>query len=687
MLVKDPYFFNRDVSWLGFNYRVLLEAADESVPLLERLNFLAIYSSNLDEFYRVRMPILLSFQKMGNAESGEQGTEMTAAIDRIVKQQMSELGAILTEGILPQLKMHQIHLVYNEAIPEFLHEEVTTYFFDKVAGFLQPVLLIESTHGLLIENNKLQILVVLETAAGAEQLAIVNIPTDLLPRFYKIYDTNTGNETILFLDDIIKTNLDKVFPGYLVKAAFSFKITRDASLDLHDEYEGDIARKIENQLKKRESGSATRFLYQPGIPLRILFTVLDKLDLAHAYTVAGGNYHNLKDLRAIPVVQKTALYYAPVSPIRKMKPATGTFIFEAIAEKDIIVHTPYQSYYPVTRFFTEAAVDQQVEEIFVTIYRVAADSMLVNSLITAAKNGKKVTVFVELKARFDEANNLKWSRRMKEAGVKIIYSIPGLKVHAKCALVKRREHNRLQYYGLCSTGNFNENTALVYTDHILLTAHPGIVRELELLFIFFSFRKLPVKYPGIHFEHLLVAQFNMQPKFLALIDKEIALAGQGKPATIILKINSLEDTVLINKLYEASNAGVKINLIVRAVCCLVPGVPGMSENITVMRIVDRFLEHGRIFVFHNEGSPLVYLGSADWMKRSMYHRIEVCFPVYDDAVRNELLKMLSIQLADNCKAVKLDDRLQNIFSKDQQPVTHSQKMIYALLGKRSQVLL
>ncbi len=683
MPFQENHFFNRDASWLGFNHRVLQEAADKSVPLIERFNFLSIYSSNLDEFYRVRIPTLLSLQKLISSTTSVDYTERLKNLQDTVYAQMQELGAILTDSLLPELKKHHIHLLYNEPIPEIIKQEIRAYFFLQIVGYLQPVMLGKSKSSFLVENNKLQILLVLVDANEQEKLVIVNIPSDVVPRFFAVDEKASGTQYILFLDDIIKENLQYLYIGYQVKATYSFKITRDASLDLHDEFVGNIAETIGNQLQKRETGLATRFLYQPGIPLRILYKVKTYLNLTNANVVAGGNYHNLKDLRSLPIKHKQALSYPVWAPSAKQLKNDEQSIFSLLAEKDLMVHTPYQSYYPVTRFFSEAMIDESVTEIYVTIYRVAADSMLVNSLIAAARNGKSVTVFVELKARFDEANNLKWAARMKEAGVKIIYSIPGLKVHAKVALVKRKENGRTRSYGLLSTGNFNENTALLYTDHILLTAAPGIVRELELLFLFFGFRKQPEKSAGAYFDHLLLARFNMQEKFLQMIGDEIDAAREGKEASITIKINSLEDPVLIKKLYEASQAGVQIQLMVRSICCLVPGLSGVSENINVTRIVDRFLEHGRVFVFHNSGKPKVFMGSADWMNRSMYHRIEVCFPVYDEAIKNELIALLAIQLADNVKAVTINENMQQVRKMNGGEPIRSQEKIYHYFLQKS----
>jgi polyphosphate kinase len=678
----ETCFFDRDISWLAFNHRVLMEAADTNVPLLERLKFLSIYSTNLDEFYRVRIPVLLSLKKIEDKTNDTIIANIVSKIGAIVTSQMKELGAILVLQIIPQLKNKQVHLVYNEPIPHFLADDCTAYFVDKVAGFLQPILLNEKLTDLVIENNKLQILVLLADETGREYLAMVNIPCNILSRFYFKNDTQSGTRFIVFLDDIIKANLYKVFAGFTIKASYSFKITRDAALDLADEYEGDIAAKIKQQIKKRDFGLATRFLYQPGISERLLHAVVDKLHLTNANIVAGGNYHNLKDLAKLPIDDKQHFIYENQEPINTKAFATTEPIFNLIAKKDLLVHTPYESYYPIIRFFNEASVDKNVTEIYVAIYRVAHNSMIGNSLISAAKNGKKVTVFIELKARFDEENNLNWALKMKEAGVKIIYSIPGLKVHAKVALVKRIENDRQKYYGLFSTGNFNENTAHVYTDHVLLTADPVLLRELELLFIFFTYRVKPKKHQTLNFEHLLVGQFNLQSKFIELIDNEIAYAKQGIAASIIIKINSLEEKIMINKLYEASTAGVQIKLIVRGICCLIPGIVNKSENITVTRIVDRYLEHGRIFTFSNNNAPLVYIGSSDWMNRSMYRRIEVCVPIYDQELKEQIMQLLSIQLADTVKSTILNDQLQNIRKEktDLLPAVQSQKAIYDLLN-------
>lgn len=664
-------FADRDLSWLSFNERILMEAKNPLVPLFERVKFLSIYSSNLDEFYRVRIPALLALKKLG--KSGASATVFDQAVE-VINQQQDLFGRILMDEILPGLKKNGLDLIYHHDIPDAAKSEITSYFFNVVSGFLQPKMVVGNTD-FFLENNQLYLAVVLRYASSDEQLFLVNIPTNHLSRFYR---AKVADESVvLFLDDIIRANLIHIFPGAEIVGAFNLKITRDAELDLHDEY-GDMAKKIEKQLRKRDMGFATRFLYEPGLPLRHLRELIEVFNLKKASVVQGGRYHNLKDLASLPLTSDKALSYPVWPAIQSIKDTDLVkTLSDAIFEKDRVVHAPYQSYDTIIRFFNEAALDRKVEKIFTTMYRVASDSRIGYALISAAKNGKKVTVLVELKARFDEANNIRWAKKMKQAGVKIIYSDTSLKVHAKIALVKRKAEDK-PYLGLLATGNLNESTARFYTDHILLTAHQPMLAEMEALF---DFLKKAKPQPAISFRHLLVAQFNLQARFLELINREIEQAKNNQPAEIIIKMNNLEEETLISKLYEASNAGVKIRLIVRSICRLVPGVAGQSENITIKRIVDRYLEHGRVFVFHNSGNEEVFMGSADWMNRNIYRRIEVCFPVYDPQIKKQMIDLLDIQWNDTAQAVMLDDNLKNIFlnngKKDQ---IRSQEAIYQLLS-------
>ncbi|MBC7888699.1 MAG: polyphosphate kinase 1 [Ferruginibacter sp.] len=667
-------YFNRDLSWLSFNGRVLAEAGNGRVPLVERIKFLSIFSSNLDEFYRVRMPEVLSFKKKN--KSGGDDDDIASNARRVIAAQQEYFGKVLSGEILPQLREKNVHIVYNETMPEVILASLEEYFFSAVAAFLQKINLSGNKPDFFSENNQLYQVVILEGEKGKEEVSIIPVPSDNLSRFFSV--RINAVQYIVFLEDIICRFLPAIFPGAKIKGVFNIKITRDADLDLEDEFSGDLAEKIETKIAKRDQGSATRFLYEPGIPLRILQWLVATLQLTKANVVEGGKYHNLKDFAGIPN-NDPALLYASWPAIKSRFPINDC-LFQSVIEKDRIIHTPYESYNTILRFFNEAAIDPEVEEIFVTLYRIASDSKIANALITAARNGKKVTVFVELKARFDEANNIRWGKKMKAAGIRIIYSIPNLKVHAKVALVKRRQQGHLAYLGLLSTGNMNESTARFYTDHILLTTHHGLLEELELLFIFLSQKRKPVNNDEILFKHLLVAQFNLQTSFFSLIDNEIKNARQGLPAAITIKLNNLEEKKMISKLYEASEAGVNIQLIVRSICCLKPGPPGSSDHIKLTRIVDKYLEHGRVFIFNNNNHELFFLGSADWMNRNIYSRIEVCFPVYDESIQSELKQIIDIQLADNVQAVQISELLENIPVKNEKEPVRSQEKIYQLLG-------
>jgi polyphosphate kinase len=643
--MEKAVFFNRDLSWLGFNGRVLMEAANDTVPILERIRFLSIYSSNLDEFYRVRMPVLMAVDEhLG--ESDLAGNYDLARME--INLQLKKFGEIIAGQILPALDAEGIHWIYNRPVPEQISSKLSELFFNEVLAYIHSVRIDRDLSGFFAENNKLYQLVILEDRNGLERLELISIPSEEIPRLYAI--ASNGVEYILFLEDIIKHNLSHLFPNDSIKGVYNLKVTRDAELNI-DEVDGDddLTVALEKQLETRDLGFATRLLCEPGIPLRSLYKVIYGLNLQKASIVEGGRYHNLKDLNNFPL-SGAKFSYAKWPPAPPVVVPEGETLFDQVLKKDVLINVPYQRYDPVLRFFNEAANDPKVEEIYVTLYRVANNSRIVTALSTAAKNGKKVVAMVELKARFDEANNIKWAKRMKAAGVKIIYSSLDLKVHAKVGLVKRRIAEQVQYLGLLATGNLNETTAKFYTDHILLTAHQPMLQELESLFGFLSKKKkIPSLEDQINFEHLLVAQFNLQSGFLGLIQREIDHAVKGQPASITIKMNNLEEKVMISKLYEAAQAGVKVKLIVRGICCLVPGVKGLSENIEVVRIVGRYLEHGRIFIFNNNGQEDVYMGSADWMNRNIYSRIEVCFPVYDPDLKRTLTDIVNLQNDDTAQ--------------------------------------
>lgn len=679
-------YFDRDLSWLSFNYRVLQEAGDKHVPLYERIKFLAIYSSNLDEFFRVRVAGLRSLieidKKKINKQLGLKPKKLLKTILEQVNKELNEFGRIKREEIIPELKNNNIVLYRGEPVREEHKGEMKHYLMSKILSYLQPVLMSDDVEQKeFLENRALYFAIALDKTneEGVEEdvYAYLNIPTDHLPRFSSL---SKLGDTYYYIavDDIIRENLNYLFPGYTIKGCYSIKLNRDAELNIDDEYSGDLVDKISKQIKKRDLGLPTRFLYDSAIPKPFLKFLQDKLGLNKVDMVAGGRYHNMNDLFGLGNPLRPNLENEDLPVIHKKGLDQHVSIFDAISEKEYMLHFPYQSYDYVLQFFNHAAIDPNVEEIKATFYRVASNSFIINALISAAKNGKKVTVFVEIKARFDEANNLKWAAKMEEAGVKIIYSIPGLKVHAKVALVYRREKSGEQVgYAFFGTGNFNEKTASIYADHGLLTADKTMTDELNEVFVYLDERK-EIK----PFNHILVSQFNLQPQFLAMIDREIEHVRNGKKAHITIKVNNLEDEVMINKLYEASEAGVKIDMLVRSICRIVPGVKGMSENIRVIRIVDRYLEHARVFVFHNDGSDDLYMGSADWMRRNLYRRIEVVFPIYNPALKAEIQKMIELQLNDNTKACLLNEELENVRVKRDSASIRAQTDFYKWLRAR-----
>ncbi|WP_211999926.1 polyphosphate kinase 1 [Chitinophaga sp. HK235] len=658
--------YNRDLSWLSFNYRVLQMAADTQVPLYERIKFLSIFSSNLDEFFRVRMPAILAINKVLERDPEAAGEEspspetLQQVLDTI-NQQQEEYGRIFTGSVLPDLQQNGISLHYGpSADPAAMATLTRTYFLSAVLAWLQPVWLSQRHKKFFPENNALYLVVTLspEQAPDTQETVLVNIPSGL-KRFITL-DSPDGVFRIAFLDDVIRVHLPYIFRGYTIQNSYCIKLTRNAEIDM-DEMKGDILEEVETLIRKRELGVPTRFLYDATMPLQLRNFLADHFEVAGNEMVPGGRYHNLKDLADLPMPAGfTDALYPKARPSANPEANTADYLLDLIQRQDLLVHLPYQQYDPVLRFFNEAAIDPDVAEIYVTLYRIASGSQIAQALISGARNGKAVTVFVELKARFDEANNIRWSKKMKEAGVKLIYSIPGMKVHAKTALVKRRRGYQWDYSGLIATGNFNESTARFYTDHVLFTSHAGITREMELLFLYLQSREQPMAYHFLQFQHLLVAQFNMMTRFTDMIDREIANAHQGLPAVITIKVNNLQEKAMIAKLYEASQAGVQVNLIVRSINCLLPDITE-SRNIRVIRIVDRYLEHARVFIFHNNGKEEVYMGSADWMNRNLYRRIEVCVQIYDTALQQQLKDIIALQLGDSGQAQKaIQSYVQNI---------------------------
>lgn len=682
-----PYtYLNRDLSWLSFNERVLQEAADPTVPLYNRFLFLSIFSSNLDEFFRVRMPAIMAFSGLHTKKISleeEYPGGLVEEVQHTVFNQLEEFGRILRNELIPGLKQQQIYFCYDEPFPLHHKETCRSYFLSSVMSFLQPINLGQQQPGsVFLENNTLYFIIQSEQAdtPGLINAYLLNIPSAPLPRLQEL-TAGEGWTSILFLDDIIRESLPLILPGQRIIGAWSIKLTRNADMNLEDEFIGDLAEKIEKQLEKREAGPATRLLVDSSVPETVRQFILGFFELDPREMINGGRYHNLKDLSALPIAKRPGLSQEAWLPLPHPGFSLEVPVIENIRKADQLLHLPYHAYHPILRFFNEAALDPAVREIYITLYRVAPDSHIVNALMSAARNGKQVTVFVELKARFDEANNLKWSKRMKAAGIKLISSIPNLKVHAKVAMIRREEEGRLVDYCYLGTGNFNELTGKFYTDHGFFTASKAIGQELELLFSYLQSRKQPEQYGKIPFSRLLVSQFNMVKKFDKLVRHEISCAKEGRPAGITIKLNNLQERSMINRLYEASVSGVKINLLVRGICCLAPGVAGQSENITVTRIVDRYLEHARVFVFHNDGDPLYFLGSADWMNRNLHSRIEVCFPIEDPDLKAELEKILDFQLRDTVKAIQLTSELKNHRRITSEPALQAQLEIYQWIRK------
>ena len=682
-------FLNRDLSWLSFNKRVLEEASNTKLPLYERIKFLAIYASNLDEFYRVRVGTYKRFTELPAEEKRnlrENPDIILKNINAEVDRQQNAFGQIFTQQIIPALEEQNIVLVKDQTLCEEHHLFVKDFFLDNLLPHVQPMLLLKKQIQHFLQNNVIYIAVKLfkksnkkeETSAPKARrarYAIIKIPSHRFPRFIELPEKD-GRHFIMFLDDIIKMRMKLLFPGYKIDSSYSFKLSRDADLLIEDEYSGDLIKMIENSLKKRETGTPSRFLYDETIPKDFLKLLKDSFNLLNNDMVKGARYHNFQDFFSFPNPKHPELEQELFHPLKVDDLRVNKSVFKTIRTKDQILHFPYQSYEYVIRFLNEAALDPKVVEIKATQYRVADNSAVVNALINAALNGKKVTVFVEVKARFDEEANLRSAREMRKAGVKIIDSIPGLKVHAKLALVMRKGDKK--DYAFLSTGNFNEKTAKIYSDHGLFTSDEVIITELKQLFDY-----LENQTEGYEFHKLLVGRFNLRRSLIALIDQEIENVKNGYKGYIILKMNGLQERDMITKLYEASKKGVKINLIIRGICCLKPGKT-YAKNIRIIRIVDQFLEHGRIFYFHNLGKELLYLSSADWMNRNLHRRIECAFPIQDKKIKKELIDILNIQLKDNVSARLLDGKLNNlpIQKKGKAKKIQSQQEIFAYLKKK-----
>jgi len=673
----------RDISWLYFNHRVLQEAMDERVPLYERIKFLAIYSSNLDEFFRVRVASLRSFKDLKKEDRRElfeiKPKKTLKQIRTIVGEQQAEFGRIFREAIIPALEKENIFLIKAEQFDATQQAFSQQFFKEKIEPLLKPVFMQTDSQSPFLKNRALYFIVTFSDADHPP--AIVEIPSDRLDRFIT-FSNPGGSFFITFLDDIIRHNLPRLFPERKVAEAYAIKVSRDAELYIDDEYSGDLLEKIKDSLEERNIGLPTRFLYDAAMPDELLAFVKAKLNLSKYDLVPGARYHNFNDFTDLPCPEnRSDLHDQPLPPLPHPVLTESPSIFETLQEQDLLLHFPYQSYEYVPKLIWEAANDPAVEAIRITLYRVASKSKVNEALVQAAKNGKDVIAFVEAKARFDEESNLYWGEQLKSAGANVLYSFPGVKVHTKLLLITRREHGEKFRYAYLGTGNFNEKTAKLYADHALLTSNQKIAKEVKQVFDLLE-RKILIPKT----KYLMVSPFSTRDRFEALVDAEIDNARAGKEAYMILKMNSLEDPGMMEKLIEASQAGVRIQMIVRGICRLVPGLEGSTENIEIISIVDRFLEHARVYIFCNGGQEIMFTASADWMTRNLDRRVEVVMPIKDPKLYEELRQIVDLQLADNQKARLITAEQDNPYKPkfpDEKPV-RSQLAIYQFLASKVQ---
>ncbi len=677
---EDDRFRHRDLNWLSFNARVLQEAADKINPLYERMKFLAIFSSNLDEYFRVRVSQLRQIKRVKKSlrkKLALRPSKITKQIIEEVKKQQDEFGNIYHGQIIPELAENNIFILDSENYNESQKMFVSNFFKNKVEKHLKPLNIdLEKENELFLENSILYFLI---TFQKEDHLALVNIPVNDCGRFIMI-DQKNGNHNITFLDEVIRHEAYKLFPEEEISGIYEIKLSRDAELYIDDIYSGVLAEKIYGSLEQRTDNQPTRLLYDANMPKDVQKKIRKLLKLGKIDMMPGGKYHNFKDFMSFPdPTRNTKLHFKELPPIPHKVLSKTEDYFEVIREKDQSVHFPYMSFDYVENFLRQASEDENVTDIKISLYRVADESALTSSLLKALENGKKVTVFVEAKARFDEENNIIWGRKFEEKGANVIYSYPKVKVHSKIMLVCRNEEDINMRYAYIGTGNFNSETAKLYCDHAIFTANKQITKELQRLF-----KVLEGELIIPREKSLIISPFSTRQEFIKLIYNEIDNAREGIRAKITAKMNSLEDEEMIELLYKASQAGVEIRLLIRGFTCLIPGVKGMSENIYVTSVVDRFLEHGRIYIFENGGDELMFYGSADWMNRNLDRRIEVLSPVLDEDIQAEFREILNIQLKDNVKARIQDEAESNRYvqRKKNEKAVRSQYEIYEYLKKK-----
>ena len=660
----DKLYEEKELSWLSFNERVLQEAMDKTVPLIERIRFLGIFSSNQDEFFKVRVSEVKRRILINEVHGGD---DEAKGLLRAIQQKVMALGEAFDntyKELLIALARHNIFLVNENQLSDNIQQWMRLFFKDKVQRHLIPILLNKEVNPVkFLKDEYTYLAVEMKKQGQVIQYALVEVPTDDLPRFVQLPAEGTRRKKqIIILDNIIRSCLDDLFKGFFDYdeiAAYAVKLTRDAEYDLSDQLDLSLVDKMSDGLKQRLTAMPVRFVYEREMPAAMISFLKLKLQISsYDAIMPGGRYHNFKDFIGFPNVGRDYLEN-PKLPALDCRDFDG-FVnaFDAITKQDILLYYPYHKFHHFTELVRQAAFDPAVSAIRINIYRVAKKSRIIHSLIDAANNGKKVTVVVELRARFDEAANIDWANILTDAGVKVVFGVPSLKIHSKLCLITRHENGEAVRYAHIGTGNFNEKTAKIYTDFSLLTRHPDITAEVESVFEYIEY-----PYRRYKFNHLLVSPINCRRQLYRLIDNELANAKAGQPSGITLKINNLVDRDLINRLYAAGQAGVPIQMIVRGMCALRPGVPGLSDNIRVISIIDRFLEHPRVMVFHNKGNVQLYISSADWMSRNIDGRIEVGTPIYDDRLKQRILDILELQLSDTTKARLIDAEQQNLYVK------------------------
>lgn len=666
---EDQLFVERDISWLSFNHRVLQEAKDPSVPLYERIKFLAIYSSNLDEFFRVRVASIRSYRKLAKSTKKEmeiKPRKLLKKIRKIVEQQQNEFGRIFREEIIPELKVNGINLIRDYEFNENQVEFSKNIFREKLNGELEWQYLDENKPPFLA-NKSLYLIVNFKD----EKLAMVTIPD--VERFV-VFPTSGGQYFISFIDDIIRVNLSQVFSGKEISGVYSVKVSRDAEMYIDDEFSGDLLEKIKEGLEERNIGLPVRFLYDSNLPDDVFKQIKTIFGLSKNDLIPGARYHNFNDFFGFPDPSGSVeLHNKPLPPKKHPELEQVADYFSALREKDYLLHFPYQKFDYVQFFIEQAASDPAVVYLKITLYRVASNSAIAKSLLKALENGKKVYAFIEAKARFDEESNMYWGRKLSEAGATVRYSFPGIKVHTKLLVVGRHEEGVIRHYNYMATGNFNEKTAHIYSDFGLFTSANPLADEAERVF-----EVLEGKVILPRTKDIFVAPFTLRAKFEKLINNEIKAVKNGGEAWMILKMNSLEDQSMMNKLIEASQAGVKIKLIVRGICCLIPGIPNFTENIEIVSIVDRFLEHARVYMFCAGGKQKMYLASADWMGRNLSRRVEVAFPIYDEKIKKTIRQTVDLQLTDNVKARHIHLDKMNEYVRNEKEKVRAQIATYEL---------